>query len=218
MMVFSLEEFSKALKKYKGSHLPPTLLFRKEYISNRRKCRFPVDSSYCFQGGGRFNFPRKIPILYLGFSEISATLEISDKTNPLCTILQPTDYRGSISFPIIVSGDFVDLEDPVFGFDKTNPEYMIDTKEWMNAILNKTEAITHKIGKIAYDQGFDGIIYHSYQAFKRNFQGSIPAETKCLAVFMSAKDFISPKNPGCSVVCLDATLHEQLIPPASEKK
>jgi len=207
MKPYSIKFFVEALKNYQGTELHPTLLFRKVCLSNKETCRNPLDASSSFKYGGRFNFPNSFPALYLGFSEIAATLETSRRTNPLCTVFKPTDFQGTVAFPIVVSGKFVNLDDPHFSFDPNHPQYLIDTQVWENA---SPTAITHAIGDCVHTNGFDGIIYRSYEAFRRNYHPIIPEEAKCMVVFMAKDDCCSPKNKSCRIECLDQTLFEKL--------
>lgn len=210
MSSFSINSFNKILKSYSGEKISNVLVFRDIYLSNKYALTYPTNTLNSYKNGNRFNYPNTFPALYFGFSIVSSAMEIASRTNPLRTVFIDSDFRGTINFPLLVKGNFVDLRDPIFCFDPKCPEYQIETSVWESAISNKKLAITHEIGQAIYNQGFDGIIYHSFQAFKRNFHGVIEEERLCGCIFMSTTDFSKPKNTGCNLICFDESLFDQL--------
>lgn len=210
MSNFSINSFKKILKNYPGKKISKTLVFRGIFLSNKYALNHPTDSLYSYKRGARFNYPNIFPALYFSFSVIAASMELAQVTNPLCTVFKNSDFREIVNFPLEIEGNFVDLRDPILNFDLKHPEYQIDTSVWQAAISNGNLAITHEIGQAIYNQGFDGIIYHSFQAFKRNFHGLNEEESLCGCIFMSTSDFLKPKNSGCAVLCFDDSLFNML--------
>lgn len=203
-MSFDIIEFKSALNSQKGTILSGQVAYR--YVNSalftKKIIRSPLDCTYSYIRGYRFNFPYAFPALYLSFSDFVATLEAGQKPSSLSTIFDNREREPGIIYSVKISGHFANLVQEKslndLSLNKNQPKYLISTQEWEEKARGGKLAITHQIGQAIYDAGFDGLIYFSFPAWELRFRYK-PDMISNICIFMSKENPNRPKNDSCSL-------------------
>jgi hypothetical protein len=205
---FNIKAFKSALYSHKGTVLTGQVAYR--YVNSAlftgKLIRNPLNCDYSYTRGYRFNFPNAFPALYLSFSDFVATLEAGQKPSSLSTIFDNREREPGIIYSVKVSGRFANLVEEKslneLSFNKNHPEYLIPTHEWEEKLKSGKFAITHQIGQVIYDAGFDGLIYFSFPAWELHSRYKSEMISN-ICVFMSREDANCPKNDSCCLELFD---------------